>query len=90
MWMAPNYHQTCTTAQEVFEDLGFDTEHDEYGLTITYYDGKYGDQKHFLAAVAHLVEPGSFAHFRGEDGSHWRYDFDGKTLTELEGVVVFT
>lgn len=90
MGMTPNYHQACSTAQEVFEDLGFDTEQDECGLTITHFSGKYGDQQHFFAAVAHLVDPGSFVHFRGENGSHWRFDFDGQTVTEREGTIVYT
>lgn len=89
-WMDANFHEQASTAQEVFELMGFETELDSHGLVLTSYSGKSGDEKHFFAAIARYVEPGSFIHFRGEDGSHWRFDFDGKSVIERDGAVVFT
>lgn len=89
-WMSPNFHEQASSVQEVFELMGFETELNSHGLTLTHYDGKSGDEQHFFAAIARHADPGAFIHFRGEDGSHWRFDFDGHSVTERNGEVVFS
>lgn len=88
-WMTPNYHETVTSAEEVFKMLGFETESNEHGLTLVHYDDKTGKEQYFLAAVAHLVTPESYIEWTGDDGELWRLDFDGKTMTERVGQIVF-
>lgn len=89
-WMPANYHEQATTAQDVFELMGFETELNSHGLVLTNYDGKSGDERHFFTAIARYVDPGSYIHFRGEDGSHWRFDFDGDSVIERDGQIVFS
>lgn len=89
-WMPSNFHEQATTAQEVFELMGYETEMNQHGLVLTHFDGSSGDERHFFAAIARFVEPGSHVHFRGEDGSHWRFDFDGESVIERDGQVVFS
>ena len=89
-WMPANFHEQATTAQEVFELMGYETELNTHGLVLTNYDGMSGDERHFFAAIARYVDPGSYIHFRGEDRSHWRFDFDGESAIELDGQIVFS
>lgn len=89
-WMPANYHEQAATAKEVFEMMGYETELNSHGLVIANYDGKAGDERHFFAAIARYVDPGSFIHFRGEDGAHWRFDFDGESVIERDGQIVFS
>lgn len=89
-WMPANYHEQTASAQDVFELMGFETELNDEGLVLTNYDGKSGDEGHFFAAIARFVDPGSYIHFRGEDGSHWRFDFNGESVIERVGQIVFT
>lgn len=88
-WIDANFHEHVESAGDVFGLLGFETEENPEGLTVTGYDGKTGNEDLFFGAVAHLVQPGSFIHFRGEDGSHWRYDFDGERMVERQGQLIF-
>ena len=89
-WMDDNFHEQAATAKDVFELMGFETELNSHGLALTHYDGKTGDERHFFTAIARYVEPDSFIHFRGEDGSHWRFDFDGQRVIERAGQIVFS
>lgn len=90
MWAYPNYHEAFSTVADVFQMLGFETyTSPEWDFEIVGYDGKAGDEKLFLQAVAPYVDPGSFLHFRGEAGEHFRYLFSEGDLIEEEGFVMF-
>lgn len=71
-WMEWNYHELCSDAEEIFNMLGFETEMETApgleGLYLTNYDNKSGQEDVFLNAVSHLVEPGGFIDWLGEDG----------------------
>lgn len=56
---------------------------------ITFCGEKLGDDMIFFEALAPFVEAGSFIDMEGEDGCLWRWAFDGKTLKEVAGRVVF-
>ncbi len=61
-------------------------------------DGEYGieclgnslrDDRQLFDAIAPFVEAGSFIEMSGEDGTLWRWYFDGKQCEEQLGHVVF-
>src|SRR5690625_4627994 len=89
-WAYPNYHEAFTTVAEVFQMIGFETcTTPDEDFEIVGYDGKAGDEFLFLRAVAPYVTPGSFLHFRGEEGEHFRYLFNEDNLIEEDGFVTF-
>lgn len=78
------------TAAEAFERFGFDTDTTERGLALTYYDDLDGEQESPLKAVAHLVAPGSFIEWMGDEWKEfWRNDFDGEAMSTREGRIVY-
>lgn len=50
--------------------------------SITFTGEKSGDEDVLFPAIAKYVTAGSYIEFRGEDGAHWRWVFDGTTATE--------
>lgn len=66
--------------REVFAEWGYDLElvnevngESIYYLDIRGGDAKIGDEEKFFAAIAPIVEDGSFIDCRGEDGEEWRW-----------------
>jgi len=64
----------------VFQEWGYDLEHttEENGVMHFYLDirngdAKIGDEETFFAAIAPVVEDGSFIDVRGEDDAEWRW-----------------
>ena len=90
-WMPANYDETCKDAEEVFNELGFQTSVDNEGLRVEWWidNSSRGDEEHFFEAVAPFVKPGSYIEWEGEDYQRWRWDFDGKTMTEKTGTITW-
>lgn len=66
--------------REVFAEWGYDLHlvNEENGESICYLnirggEAKIGDEEKFFAAIAPIVEDGSFINCRGEDGEEWRW-----------------
>jgi hypothetical protein len=82
---------------------GFDTVDDyfgDYGFRLEIQKGKAGgilfdgdrmptDIEAFLESIAPFVSPDSYIEMEGEDGSIWRWVFDGKTYKEQQGKISF-
>ena len=70
-WMPTNYDETCTSVQEVFELLGFDTKivDEPWGKAVSLeaYDSKAGQEDLFCATVAPFMDKGSYIEWIGED-----------------------
>lgn len=95
-WMPEDYDETMDSAEEILNELGFDTEsgfETEDGkpgdLSITGYDSKSGDQDVFLEALAPFVPDGSYVNWEGEDGTHWQCWFEGGVMTQKNGSIVY-
>ena len=89
-WMDWNYDETCATAQEIFEQLGFDTDVDEEGnLRVLFYDNKTGQEELFLEACAPYVDQGSYIIWHGEDNAMWQNEFDGETMNTKHAKIVW-
>ena len=82
-WMDANYPETCKDAQEILEQLGFETFYDNNGdLVIDYYDSKTGEEDLFMGAIENLTT-GRIT-WVGEDGSTWTTIFAGDDVLEME------
>lgn len=72
------------TLKEAFDDWRWNIEYtDTSDVTDIGFEGeKAGDDKLLFDAVAPFVEAGSFIEMSGEDGTRWRWMFDGKICKE--------
>jgi len=52
-------------------------------IDLTFFGEKYGDDLIMLNAIAPWVKPGSYIEMSGEDGSMWRWAFDGSQCKEV-------
>lgn len=89
-WMEWNYDEIYDTAEEIFSALGFDCYVEDNGdLRLLVYDNKSGAEECFLNAVAPYVTPGSFIDWQGEYGELYRWEFDGTTMNQKNGEIVW-
>lgn len=58
-------------------------------IDISFRGEKYGDDDAFFKAIAPFVVKGSFIEMSGEEGARWRWFFDGYTVHEQSGRVVY-
>ena len=93
-WMSPNYPDQCSTAREIFEELGFEIEEAEDGFAIQSYDNKTGQEDLFLESVSDLVvhctgEMLPFIIWSGEDGLSWKEIYGDKEVRRFDGVTSY-
>tara|TARA_Y100001949_G_scaffold156203_1_gene144937 strand:+ start:967 stop:1428 length:462 start_codon:yes stop_codon:yes gene_type:complete len=93
-WMDENYPETCKDARAVLDEVGFDTEIDDHGLTIIGYDNKTGQEDLFLESISDLVVSSygdgmPFVIWEGEDGLQWKEIFGEKEVRKYDGIVSF-
>lgn len=83
-WMDWNYDEVCSTAEEILQQVGFETEETpDDGLELFGYDSKSGAESHFVNAIAPFVNEDSTMEWSGEDGERWRWVFEnGEMITE--------
>jgi hypothetical protein len=88
-WMDANYPETCSDAQAILEQMGFETSYDTNGdLLIDGYDNKSGQEDLFLEAIKYDAT-GKIEWF-GEDGSTWTTEFCGDTVLEQSASKLLT
>jgi hypothetical protein len=90
-WM-PKDLSTLGNLKEVMINLGFeDTDYNEAGdLVLSYYNSKTGQEDLFLDRIAPFVQEGSYAIWKGEDDTYYKWEFtDGKMLV-IPGEVEIT
>lgn len=84
-----------TDFQEAMESMDWGVEIDGNGNVIDVSWPLGGDNKvgstddELFGILAPFVKAGSTMDFLGEDYCAWRYEFDGKTMTMIDGRVVF-
>lgn len=83
-WMSDETILNATSAESIFTDLGFEINKTESGFTLEGYSSKTGQEDLFLAVVAPFCADGSYAEFRGEDGSEWQYSVRGGRMHYAE------
>ena len=78
-WMSDETILGCTTAQQVFTELGFETTAEGDSFAIHGYDNKTGQEDLFLAVVAPFTVNGSYMDWVGEDDNRYRFEVrDGR------------
>lgn len=84
-------NRTIKTLEEALDEWSYHPEINSHGdIVDLWFDGeKIGDENQMFKALAPFVEPGSYLDFHGEDGELWRWYFDGETMTQQFGRVVF-
>jgi hypothetical protein len=87
-WM-PQDLSTLADLKEVLETLGFeDTDYNESGdLVLGSYSNKTGQEDLFLDAIAPFVQEGSYAIWKGEDDSYYKWEFDDGKMLVIPGEV---
>lgn len=89
-WMPWNYDEVFSSAVEILKAVGFSVEEDEGGICFVSYDNKSGCEEEFMAALAPVVEKGSYIEWEGESyGDLYRYEFDGESMRILTGEVTW-
>lgn len=75
---------------EDLQEMGFNAETTDDGLTITGYDFEnQGDEEEYLITLAPYVKAGSYLEWEGEDSLRWRWDFDGEDMFYSTGHTAF-
>ena len=84
-WIDWNYHDICTSADEILEQLGFCTYISENGnLHIDGYDSKTGQEDLFLKAISTLSK--GYIIWKGEEGEVWGETYGGeKVIVKSQG-----
>ena len=82
---------TCSSFEQAMRDWRYPVETDDNGnvIDINFSGEKLGDEDQLWSAIAPFVTAGSYIAMMGEDGSHWRWFFDGATATEHVGTVSY-
>lgn len=89
-WMNDTEIETTETVQNVFDQLGFETQKTEDGFQLLGYDSKTGQEDLFLAVMAPYTVSGSSIEWVGEDNALWRYHVsEGKMFVD-EATVTWT
>lgn len=81
----------CRNAPHIADIIGefFDEAAITDGEFWLLFDSKKGDEDVLLQTLAPFIEAGSYMEWRGEDGYLYRWEFDGTTMTEKSGEVVW-
>jgi hypothetical protein len=59
------------------------------GALVFGFDDKVGNEDVLFEVLAPYIDAGGYVEWRGEDGSHWMWMFDGTAMKVLDGEVVY-
>jgi hypothetical protein len=88
-WMNDTEIETTDTVENVFNQLGFETDKVDGGFQLTAYNSKTGQEDLFLAVMAPFTKDGSYVEWRGEDGALWRYEIRDGRMFRVECDIVW-
>jgi hypothetical protein len=80
-----NQHKKCKTIEQLFNVFGMEIDFDEDSniIDIVEFPEKLGDELMFFQALGPYVAAGSYIECSGEDGSCWRWAFNGASCREI-------
>lgn len=89
-WVDEKFYQ-LNSLDQILNEWRWKPLYDENGniQQLEFNGEKLGDDEILFKTLAPFIEPDSFINFRGEDNEHWQYAFNGKTIRELKGEVIF-
>jgi hypothetical protein len=90
-WVTKTAVLNSDTLEEVFDCFGWDTFNDSNGNIVGLdYDGnKIGSEETLFGVLAPFIESESYIQMRGEDGTLWRWCFDGHEISEVTATVTW-
>lgn len=81
---------TYVHLDEMLKAMGFELLDDEGSIVVDNYpDAKSGDEAEIFELLSPFIDAGGHFEWHGEDGEHWRWEFDGEAMNTLTGKVVF-
>ena len=84
-WMTEDYDKNCQTIDDILEELRFDIQRmPNNDVKIVDFQSKLGQEDVFFKAIAHLIEPGQYLLWKGEDRNSFAWAFDGKKLLNVD------
>lgn len=88
-WISKQEVLSSNTFSELMRKLRWEVEMDdeENVVGIEFYGEKLGDDEQLFGMLAPFVEPGCFIEMQGEDGTLWRWVFDGKSCEEKSAII---
>ena len=89
-WMNDTEIETTDTVENVFNQLGFETDKVDGGFKLTAYNSKTGQEDLFLAVMAPFTKDGSYIEWRGEDGALWKFEIRGGRMFRTESEIIWT
>ena len=83
-WVETERFVNASTLKEAMDEWRWEIGEDEEGNVLDiYFSGeKLGNDEILFNAIAPYVKEGSYIEMSGEDGSLWRWSFDGKSCVE--------
>jgi len=90
-WVTTEDYANAKTLEEAMNAWRWEATLDKDGnIASLYFTGeKLGDDEILFNAIAPYVKKGSFIDLEGEDGTIWRWKFDGKKMKEVTARIVF-
>lgn len=84
-WVCDDFATKYDNLHDMMEEWRWELEYDDDGNVdaIQFTGEKIGDDLLLFQAIAPFVEAGSYIEMRGEDGSKWKWTFDGMTCKEM-------
>ena len=90
-WAYKSEIENARTLEDALEEFRWFPENDEEdNIDSIYFQGeKSGDDDLLFNAIAPYVRAGSYIQMCGEDGTIWRFTFDGEIHEEIYAELVF-
>jgi hypothetical protein len=70
----------CESTKHMLEEIKFVYEEKKKGIKIISFSGRLGNEDELFSRVAHIIKPGSFVTFKGEDGDIFGWFFKGEII----------
>lgn len=74
----------CKSFSEILCAIGMEHKQNSKNLKIVKYERKLGDQLELFKEIAHIISPGQYIVWRGEDKDVWAWIFDGSQVLSVE------
>lgn len=88
-WMNNSTIEEAKSVQDVFNELGFETEKTDKGFRILAYNSKTGQEDLFLAVMAPWTTPDSYIKWSGEDGAMWLHSIEHNRMMVQEADITW-
>lgn len=87
-WMSPDFYKATEGIGEWDWEIQLDDSGNVCGIEFCG-EKLGGDNETLFSAIAPFVKEGSFIEMHGEDGSRWRWFFNGTTCVSQKGKTVY-